>query len=145
MDTYNNAKTAAELFPNPTGRVTDDFKSIMNISTAPNSVLGTTFHVVYGAFGTQPYGAGNNLLFRVDDSSKQLLMCGFNTQMTRVRLGGTQSSSSNEIVWDNGVVMRKLSQTVTKDGITENVWNLSLVAQNKVMMFNYFLVPVSFA
>jgi len=145
MNTYNNAKTTAELFPNPTGRVTDDFNLIMNISTSPNSVLGTTFHVVYGNFGSSPYGAGNNLLFRFDDSAKQLLMCGFNTMMTRVRLGVTQSSSSNEIVWDNGMTMRKLSQTVTRNGMTENVWNLTLVSPTKIVMFNYFLVPVSFA
>lgn len=143
MTQYTNAKTAAELFPNPTNRMTDDFKTLMNVSSN-NTVLGTTYHVVYGNFGTQPYGAGNNLLFRFDQSSGQLLMCGFNTAMNRVKLGNITSSNDHEIVWENGAVLRQLSSTVTRGNMTSNVWNLSMVGQNKVVVFNYFLVPISF-
>lgn len=131
--TYNNAKTSAELYKN-VGRISSDFTSLINMQA------GKAYHVVYGNFGESSYGAGNNLLFRID--TDRVYTCGFSTNLSTFDLGLPISSTETETVW-NDAFFKRTTYSVSNNGMTDFVWNLKITRNGKTVC-NYYMVPVSF-
>lgn len=186
FDRYESAVTQADLYSRQ-GGVNEDFGKFMeepetdsdsvDVSGIPNStpgkeeflrtVFSRRFHVVYGAFGSNPFGPGNNIMFKFDQSGNRLRMIRITQQEAEHPLG-PEMGVFNEIVDPmtnlsvRGVAFKggddldisfietpstyKRASGGDPDAEPARVYNLQArKAGDSKIVYNYFVVPIAFA
>lgn len=106
FDRYTTAVTQADLYSHH-GDINPDFgkfieepeidPSTVDVSMIPNSTpsreeftqnfFSTKYHVVYGSFGSNPYGPGNNVMFKFDQSQNCLRLVRITQSQAEHQLG----------------------------------------------------------
>lgn len=133
---YSLAHTAADLYTVPPN-VTQAFTKFLSIpvDTKGHPIFNTYFHTVYGPWQPPAFGPANDLVYRFVGNTLQI--GGFNSVNSQ-ELGYPLQYSNTSASWSNGVTIRRLDETITKDGITANVWNIQTKDRN------VYVTPVSF-
>ena len=169
FDLYQSANTQADL-SNRQGGVHEDFGSFLRETpTEPSTVdvtgisnstpakqdflrfaMSTRFHVVFGSFGSNPYGPGNNILFKFDQPSNTLRMVRITQPEGSHTLGSTMNVSSKSVSFTGGdldIVLRETDKTYTRQsggngGEPAKVYNLQAKSPTSDnVTYNYFVVP----
>lgn len=176
MDTfelYHSADTQADLYNKQSG-VHPDFDSFLRGEpTDPSSVdvsyiqnpsaskeeflklvFSRPFHVVYGSFGSNPFGPGNNILFKFDQTSNRLRLIGITQPEKTHELAPQMNVTSKSVTFTGGagdldILLRETSTTYKRqssddDSEPAKVYNLQAAkgsGKDRKIVYNYFVVP----
>lgn len=116
-------------------------------------VFSTRFHVVFGSFGSSPFGPGNNIMFAFDQPEGRLRLVRITQDQAQHALTGTMNVTSSSITFMKGddleIIFTRTDQTYTRtSGGTPEATPVYNLQARKVgetdLYYNYFVVPIKF-
>jgi len=136
-----------------------DLSAIVNPTPEKEDFLklafSTRFHVVYGNFGSNPFGPGNNIMFAFDQVDNRLRMGRITEAIGEHVLPPSLNVTSSSVTFTGGddldIIFTSTPHTYTRqvngdpDAEPVRVYNIQARKVGETSVFyNYFVVPISF-